>query len=86
MPSISNTPREYTEADKAQWILENGHPKFVWIFERVDEQVYRKPMAEPGTELPPWMPTEREPCTGFSREPLNTKGLVDTIKKGNTYD
>jgi len=50
----------------------------VWIFERVDEQVYRKPMAEPGTELPPWMPTEREP--------LNTKGLVDTIKKGNTYD
>lgn len=78
MPSISNIPREYTEADKAQWILENGHPKFVWIFERVDDQVYRKPMAEPGTELPPWMPTEREP--------LNTKGLVDTIKKGNTYD
>ena len=78
MPSISNIPREYTEADKAQWILENGHPKFVWIFERVDDVVYRKPMAEPGTELPPWMPTEREP--------LNTKGLVDTIKKGNTYD
>ncbi len=76
MPSISNIPRQYTEADKAQWILENGHPKFVWIFERVDEVIYRRPMAEPGTELPPWMPAEREP--------LNTKGLVDTIKKGNT--
>ncbi len=76
MPSISNIPRQYTEADKAQWILENGHPKFVWIFERVDEVIYRRPMAEPGTELPPWMPTERES--------LNTKGLVDTIKKGNT--
>ena len=76
MPSISNIPTEYTEAEKAQWILENGHPKFVWIFERVDEVIYRRPMAEPGTELPPWTPTEREP--------LNTKGLVDTIKKGNT--
>jgi len=79
MPSISNIPREYTEAEKAQWILENGHTKFVWIFERDDKGiVYRRPMAEPGTELPPWMPTEREP--------LDTKGLVDTIKKGNTYD
>ena len=75
MPSISNIPRQYTEAEKAQWILENGHPKFIWIFERVDEVTYRRPMAEPGTELPPWMPTEREPLT--------TKGLVDTIKKGN---
>ena len=78
MPSISNIPRQYTEADKAQWILENGRPRFVWIFERDDDKIYRRPMAEPGTELPPWMPTEREL--------LNTKGLVDTIKKGNTYD
>ena len=74
MPSISNIPTEYTEADKAQWILENGYPKFAWIFERVGEIVYRRPMAEPGTELPPWMPTEREP--------LDTKGLVKVIKEG----
>ena len=78
MPSISNIPREYTEAEKAQWILENGYPKFIWIFERANDITYRRPMAEPGTELPPWMPTDREP--------LDTKGLVDTIKKGNTYD
>ena len=78
MPSISNIPKEYTEADKAQWILENGHPKFIWIFERVDEQIYRRPMAEPGTELPPWMPIEREA--------VNNKELVDIIKEGNNND
>ena len=75
MQSISNIPTEYTEVEKAQWILENGHPKFVWIFARVGEQIYRKPMAEPGTKLPPWMPTEREP--------LDNKGLVKVIKEGN---
>ena len=74
MPSISNIPKEYTEADQAQWILENGHPHFIWIFERDGEQIYRRPMAEPGTELPPWVSTEREP--------LDNKGLVKVIKEG----
>ncbi len=75
MRSISNIPKEYTEAEKAQWILENGLPKFIWIFERVGEQIYRRPMAEPGTELPPWVPTEREP--------LDNEGLAKVIKEGN---
>jgi len=60
MPSISNIPTEYNEADKAQWILEHGQPRFVWIFERDDDKLYRRPMAHPGTELPPWMSNKKE--------------------------
>ncbi len=60
MQSISNIHTEYTEADKAQWILENGKPRFVWIYERVDDKIYRKPMSHPEASLPPWMSTQRE--------------------------
>ena len=65
MQSISNIDTEYTEAFKAQWILEHGHPKFVWIFERADDILYRRPMAESGTELPPWMNSDRELVRDF---------------------
>ncbi len=60
MQSISNIPKEYSEADKAQWILENGNPRFVWIYERVDDKIYRKPMSHPEANLPPWMSSQRE--------------------------
>lgn len=53
----------WDETDKALWILENGKPEFAWIFERVGETVYKRPMAAPGTKLPPWIPTEREEIT-----------------------
>lgn len=65
MQSISNIHTEYTEIEKVQWILEHGHPKFVWIFERADDILYRRPMAQPGTELPPWMNTDREIVRDF---------------------
>lgn len=56
--------KKWSETEKAFWILEHGEPKFAWIFERVGETVYRRPMAEPGgTNLPPWIPTEREEVT-----------------------
>ncbi len=53
----------WTEAEKAFWILENGKPDFAWIFERNGDIVYRRPMAAPGTKLPPWISTEREEVT-----------------------
>ena len=55
--------KTYTETDKAFWILENGDPEFAWIFERNGDTVYRRPMAAPGTVLPPWISTEREEVT-----------------------
>lgn len=55
--------KTYTETDKAFWILENGDPDFAWIFERNGDTVYRRPMAAPGTILPPWISTEREEVT-----------------------
>ena len=30
---------EWTDTDKAAWILENGQPDIKWVYERVDEQV-----------------------------------------------
>lgn len=53
----------YDDAAKAQWILENGYPKYAWIFERNGDIVYRRPMADPGTKLPPWINKQREEVT-----------------------
>ena len=45
--------------DKAEWILKNGNVKPAWIFERVDDKVYKRPIAPDGHQLPPWMSKER---------------------------
>jgi hypothetical protein len=50
---------EWSDTDKAFWILENGEPDFAWIFERNGTKIYRRPTASPGTNLPPWISTER---------------------------
>lgn len=47
----------WTDAEKAQWILENGKPEITWIFERVDDTIYKRPMSE---NLPPWISRERQ--------------------------
>jgi hypothetical protein len=78
MPSISNIHTEYTEADKAQWILEHGQPRFVWIYERVDDKIYRKPMSHPETNLPPWMSQQREL--------VQRSGEAETQHKGEYYE
>jgi hypothetical protein len=54
---------DWSETEKAFWILENGQPEFAWIFERNGDTVYRRPMAAPGTKIPPWINTEREEVT-----------------------
>lgn len=50
---------EWSDTDKAQWILENGEPKIAWIFERNGELLYRRPMTTEN-DLPPWISRERE--------------------------
>lgn len=50
---------EYTDLDKAQWILENGKPDLGWIHERVGDMVYRRRINRNGL-LPPWINPERE--------------------------
>ena len=60
---VSKHITEWTETEKAFWILENGEPRFAWIFERNGQTVYKRPMAEPGTNLPPWVRAEREEVT-----------------------
>jgi hypothetical protein len=60
---VSKHMTDWTETEKAFWILENGEPRFAWIFERNGDIVYKRPMAEPGTNLPPWVSTDREEVT-----------------------
>lgn len=48
----------WTSIDKAQWILEHGEPKVLWIYERVDANVYRRPID--ADNVPPWVSPERE--------------------------
>ncbi len=54
---------EWTETEKAFWILQNGEPKYAWIFERNGDIVYRRPIAGPSGKLAPWLPKEREEIT-----------------------
>jgi len=44
--------------------LEHGWSgKTASIFERVDEQVYVRPIAQDGETLPPWLSRERRPMS-----------------------
>lgn len=75
----------WTETEKAFWILQNGEPKYAWIFERNGELVYRRPFAEPGSKLPPWISTEREliniaPITGKKADVI----IIDEIHNEHT--
>lgn len=52
---------KWTEAHKALWILEHGVPEFAWIYERVDNTVYRRPvMGDTKKPVPPWLNPDRE--------------------------
>jgi hypothetical protein len=62
----------WSDTDKAEWILQNGNPHIAWIFERVDEKVYRRPMAPDGEQLPPWLANKpRELVTKQKQETHN---------------
>jgi len=61
----------WSNTDKAQWILQNGEPDVLWVYERVDNQVYRRPMTHVGN-VPPWIPQEREPVYN-----LDTRGTIN---------
>ena len=49
---------KWTDLDKAQWVLENGPPEIVWVYECANEIVYRRPMRN--TNVPPWVSLDRE--------------------------
>ena len=55
-----NQTVEWSDADKALWILQNGQPKYAEIFERVDDKVYSRPSCAPGDNIPPWVSKERK--------------------------
>ena len=53
---------EWDDVDRAQWILENGKPEIIWIFERANNIVYKRPATGVGV-IPPWINTQRIPVT-----------------------
>jgi hypothetical protein len=61
--TVSKQIKNWTETEKAFWIMEHGEPKLAWVFERNGETVYKRPIADPSTILPPWISTEREDVT-----------------------
>lgn len=42
---------QWSKTDRAQWVLENGSPEFVWIFENTKKAVFKRAH---GTNIPPW--------------------------------
>ena len=66
------TNTEWDEFAKAEWILKNGSPKVVYIFERANGMVYQRPRMAPEDNIPPWINTQRTPL-----ETNNTNGDTD---------
>tara|TARA_B100000900_G_C20580810_1_gene717461 strand:- start:1869 stop:2201 length:333 start_codon:yes stop_codon:yes gene_type:complete len=74
--------KEWTDADKAEWILKNGWSgKTATIFERVGEQVYVRPIPQDGETLPPWLSRERRPLSKGEKVPSRQEN--DYGKKEN---
>lgn len=62
--------QEWDDVTKAQWILENGPvPEIVWIFERVGDQVFKRPAAN--SQLPPWINTQRQQVLQYTAPGYN---------------
>jgi hypothetical protein len=70
----------WSDTDKAQWILENGKPDYVWIFERVNDIVYKRPAPAAGCSLPPWINREREIAYVSDGDTF-----INTVAEFNTY-
>lgn len=62
----------WTDTDKAQWILENGQPQVDWVFERVNEIIYRRP-AGGSRNIPPWISLDRHEYANLN----NTTGFFE---------
>ena len=70
--------KEWTEAEKALWILENGVPEYAWIFERVDNTVYKRPvMGDPNKPVPPWIDTKNREVV----KELKSKTYIESLKE-----
>ncbi len=49
----------WTETEKAFWILENGPPDHVYIFERNGDMIYQRAALGPSGKIAPWISKER---------------------------
>lgn len=80
---------EWDDTAKAQWILENGPvPDHAWIFERVGDQVFKRPMAasDATTPLPPWINREREPVLRYTAPGYDIQDLDINEHTRSTHD
>jgi len=44
--------------ERAEWILRNGAPDIIWIYEVANEIVYMRPSTD--SNVPPWISMERK--------------------------
>jgi hypothetical protein len=52
--------QEWDDVAKADWILKYGKPDIAWIFERVDNVVYKRPIQDLSRPVPPWISLKRQ--------------------------
>lgn len=72
----SDMSKEWSDIDKAQWILENGPvPDIAWIFERVGDKVYRRPMTAGINKIPPWIDTRRQEVLQYTADGYDIQDL-----------
>lgn len=49
----------WDDTEKAWWVLQNGTPSIVWIYELVRDKIYSRPSKHMSKNLPPWIDKER---------------------------
>ena len=76
---------QWTDAEKAQWILENhwDESKMTYIYERVGDIVYRRPSMH----SPPWISREREFLYDCENTANRTETQINNSRDtGDTHD
>ena len=67
--------KEYSQAEKAEWILKHGAPRIQYVYEKVNNIVFRR-VSRASENLPPW-------------EDVNTRVALHTLHEfetqGGTY-
>jgi hypothetical protein len=66
----------WSEADKIEWVLANGKPRIAWVYERIDQKVYRRPSRDVSQNIPPWFSEERELCPHDHFSGINYSFLI----------
>ena len=73
---MTTDTESWSDEDKIEWVLANGKPRITWVYESVDQKVYRRPSRDASQNIPPWVSEERQPCFDDHFSGINYSFLI----------